>query len=430
MGLTPDLAEIMVYRNVLIALALTAVVVAAADFSEVPSDELVEIPPMPPMADEAVREEDPTAAKLLQQEEAEDPVLNFLDDAMMKTGPFMAHDTRVAMDRMDRDMASQHKEEMEIAKSLQKREKASQHHRQALDRFAALRSKYATFAESSAPTEDFVEHKKKRAHKGKRSRVHKLIHKGPWTKPHRKPFRAPETYSAVPKGAAEKKAAAVLAKGAKSWQKEDLKVHRETYRELHPGAFWHKKKAVKKIKRRAPTPLKDAVRSNHRSLETIRKTRGIIHKRPKRLSLKGAKFLCKKVKAQAKKKCAAGRESKDLFCKTHGTTAVACSKRGMKTAADCKVAHQTAYNNCLSLWKRAKKNIADHKKRLAAPMTSAKSRCSGKLRNPRSVPNSWTRATKRARRPSKGTRNLARRKWTRPSRTRRRWTSSSSSKAA
>merc|ERR1719271_2212538 len=44
----------------------------------------------------------------------------------------------------------------------------------------------------------------------------------------------------------------------------------------------------------------------------------------------------------------------------------------MKTAADCKVAHQTAYNNCLSLWKRAKKNIADHKKRLAAPMKLSK----------------------------------------------------------
>merc|ERR1711939_1052578 len=45
-----------------------------------------------------------------------------------------------------------------------------------------------------------------------------------------------------------------------------------------------------------------------------------------------------------------------------------CSKRGMKVAADCKVAHETAYNECLRLWKKAKKIIADRKKRLAAPM--------------------------------------------------------------
>merc|ERR1719364_402442 len=40
----------------------------------------------------------------------------------------------------------------------------------------------------------------------------------------------------------------------------------------------------------------------------------------------------------------------------------------MKVAADCKVAHETAYNECLRLWKKAKKIIADRKKRLAAPM--------------------------------------------------------------
>jgi len=362
----------MVLRNVLIAIALTAFVVAAADISEEPVDgELMHIPPMPPTAEEAVHEEDPTAAKMLKQEEAEDPVLNFLDDAMMKTGPFMPAEDRAAVNAMDEDIAHQHEEQMEIAKSLQKHEKEQQHHKQALSRFAALRAKYATFSEEShVPVETFVEHKKKGKTRAKRTV--KPQHTKPWTKKHHKPYLAPAHYSAIPKGKAEKKAAAALAKGAASWAHEDLKVHRETYRELHPGAFWHKKKAAKKIKRKAPTPLKDAERFNHHSIETIRHTKAIIHKQPKRLSLKGAKRLCKKNKALAKHKCAKGRYNKNLYCKTHGTTAVQCSKRGMKVAADCKVAHETAYNNCLFLWKKAKKIIADRKARLAAPMKESK----------------------------------------------------------
>jgi len=40
----------------------------------------------------------------------------------------------------------------------------------------------------------------------------------------------------------------------------------------------------------------------------------------------------------------------------------------MKDAAECKVAHQTAYNRCYSLWNRAKKNIHAARTKAAAPM--------------------------------------------------------------
>merc|ERR1711924_591650 len=57
-----------------------------------------------------------------------------------------------------------------------------------------------------------------------------------------------------------------------------------------------------------------------------------------------------------------------FFCITEGTTDKACDEEKMKDAAECKVAHEAAYNRCFSLWTRAKKNIHAARERAAAPM--------------------------------------------------------------
>merc|ERR1712096_537874 len=216
-------------RSVAIALALVAV----------GSEETFAGVPLPPTASQANHEEDPKAVALMKAHESKDQVLDFMQDAMMKTGAFMPAEDKANLAKMDGDLADQKLEEASIRKH---------------------------------------------------------------------------------------------------------------------------------IKHKAPTPLKDAEKSEHQAITTIHSTKDVIEKEPKRLTLKEAKSICVTQKKEATTKCANGKEAKALYCKEQHTSDVQCSKRGMKVAADCKVAHETAYNECLRLWKKAKKIIADRKKRLAAPM--------------------------------------------------------------
>jgi len=345
-------------RTVAIALALVAVVAVG-------SEETFAGVPLPPTASKAFHEEDPKAVALMKAHESKDQVLDFMQDAMMHTGAFMPEEDKANLKVMDGDLADQRAEEASIRKNIMKHRKAEQKHQDALDRFAALRSKFTTF---SAPEEDFDEvakkTSKKKTHMAKPPMGrHTIKH------PH---YTAPPKYSAVPAGAAATAADAKLADGASANRKEDWKVHKATYRELHPEAFERKARPHKHLKRKPPTPLKNAEAAEHHAITTIHSTKEVIEKEPKMLTLKEAKAMCVTQKKAATKKCANGKEAKELYCKEQHTSDVQCSKRGMKVAADCKVAHETAYNECLRLWKKAKKIIADRKKRLAAPMKVSK----------------------------------------------------------
>merc|ERR1711959_250175 len=348
MGLVSLFSRGGMIRTVAIALALVAV----------GSEETFAGVPLPPTASQAIHEEDPKAVALMKAHESKDQVLDFMQDAMMKTGAFMPAEDKANLAKMDGDLAEQKLEEASIRKNILAHQKAEMKHQDALDRFAALRAKFTTF---SAPEDDFEEVSKKKSKKhmakppmGRHTMKHPV-------------YKAPPKYSAVPAGAAATAADAKLANGADANRKEDWKVHKETYRELHPEAF-ERKVVHKHIKHKAPTPLKDAEKHEHAAVATIHSTKDIIEKEPKRLTLKEAKSMCVTQKKAATKKCADGKEAKGLYCKEQHTSDVQCSKRGMKVAADCKVAHETAYNECLRLWKKAKKIIADRKKRLAAPM--------------------------------------------------------------
>merc|ERR1712159_257878 len=102
--------------------------------------------------------------------------------------------------------------------------------------------------------------------------------------------------------------------------------------------------------------------------DTITETKHIIATPLVKLTLDDAKKSCGRIRSMAKKKCDSDAHHTHFFCITEGTTEKACDTEKMKGAAECKVAHETAYNKCFSLWKRAKKNIHDARERAAAPM--------------------------------------------------------------
>merc|ERR1711970_17851 len=154
-------------RTVAIALALVAVVAVG-------SEETFAGVPLPPTASQAIHEEDPKAVALMKAHESKDQVLDFMQDAMMKTGAFMPAEDKANLAKMDGDLAEQKLED-------------------ALDRFAALRAKFTTF---SAPEDDFEEVSKKKSKKhmakppmGRHTMKHPV-------------YKAPPKYSAVPAGAA------------------------------------------------------------------------------------------------------------------------------------------------------------------------------------------------------------------------------------
>merc|ERR1711959_71145 len=302
MGLVSLFSRGGMIRTVAIALALVAV----------GSEETFAGVPLPPTASQAIHEEDPKAVALMKAHESKDQVLDFMQDAMMKTGAFMPAEDKANLAKMDGDLADQKLEEASIRKHILLHQKAEQKHQDALDRFAALRAKFTTF---SAPEDDFEEVSKKKSKKH--------MAKPPMGRHTMKPpvYKAPPKYSAVPAGAAAPAADAKLANGADANRKEDWKVHKETYRELHPEAF-ERKVVHKHIKHKAPTPLKDAEKSEHQAITTIHSTKDVIEKEPKRLTLKEAKSICVTQKKEATTKCANGKEAKALYCKEQHTSDV------------------------------------------------------------------------------------------------------------
>jgi len=150
-------------------------------------------------------------------------------------------------------------------------------------------------------------------------------------------------------------------------------VHRATYEALNPNRIQLRKKAKEELKDyKPPTPLKDAQGSFHKGLDTIDETKKIIATPLVKLTLPEAKDQCKKVRALASTKCAADEHDTKNFCLTESDEPKAhqkeCEAHKMKDAANCHVAHETAMNKCFSLWKRAKGNIEEARKKAAMPM--------------------------------------------------------------
>merc|ERR1712054_588387 len=192
----------MMIRTVAICLALVSVAVAIGSDSTY-ENEFAGVP-LPPPADEAFNEEDPKADALVKAAEAKDPVLDFMQDAMMKTGPFMPKDDKAALDIMDADLAKQKMERARITKTISDKEKADAKLSSAMDRFHAMRSKYTNFAEPAGEEEglsEVISEKKSEKKLAKKlAKPHTKKHKiGRHTKakPH---FEAPPSYSAVQNG--------------------------------------------------------------------------------------------------------------------------------------------------------------------------------------------------------------------------------------
>merc|ERR1711959_884676 len=110
-------------RSVAIALALVAV----------GSEETFAGVPLPPTASQANHEEDPKAVALMKAHESKDQVLDFMQDAMMKTGAFMPAEDKANLAKMDGDLADQKLEEASIRKHILLHQKAEQKHQDALD---------------------------------------------------------------------------------------------------------------------------------------------------------------------------------------------------------------------------------------------------------------------------------------------------------
>merc|ERR1712159_568640 len=177
---------------------------------------------------------------------------------------------------------------------------------------------------------------------------------------------APTHYSVVPVGQEARKADADLAAGADADRKEDWQVHQATYHALHPSA----RRLAKEKEKKPPKvkPLEQAQHAFHHAMDTIDETKQIAATPLVKLTLDDAKKSCANIRTMAKKKCESDAHNTHFFCITEGTTEKACDTEKMKDAAECDVAHQTAYNKCFSLWKRAKKNIHNARERAAAPM--------------------------------------------------------------
>merc|ERR1711871_952939 len=192
----------------------------------------------------------------------------------------------------------------------------------------------------------------------------KKDHRHTMAAPH---YNKPVEYSPVPVGDAAREADAHLASGADADRKEDWAVHKATHKALHPSAA-QKKAAKKKKKMKQPKPLKEARRAYQHGIATIAQTKAIIRTPLVKLTLKEAKENCGKIRKQVEKKCKSDKTETHYFCLREGTKEEDCEKRKMRNAAECKVAHETAYNSCFSLWKRAKKNVQEERAEAAAPM--------------------------------------------------------------
>jgi len=312
----------------------------------------------------------------------------------------------VAMKAMEEDVARVHEEQERILKRIANSAKAAKKQQAGFDRFAELRSRYPSFSgkpvapspllaatsmESRTVSADkcaecvdaFV---KAGGCKAWRSGADpkEFIPEACSTKnceeaaatrceiPHTKAkeeHMAPVHYSAVPTGHTARQADADLASGADASRKEDWMVHQATYDQLHPSASALKKAEAKKQEEQPDaTPLKDAQAALHHGLDTIDETKTVISTPLVKLTLPEAKSKCQDIRTLAQKKCDSDEHDTHYFCLTEGTKHTDCDAHKMKDAAECKVAHQTAYNKCYDLWQRAKQNIADAQEQAAAPM--------------------------------------------------------------
>lgn len=181
---------------------------------------------------------------------------------------------------------------------------------------------------------------------------------------------APQHTSPVPIGKPAQEANADLASGADASRAEDQMVHKAVFDRLHPSRAEQiqAKKEKEKSAPAVPNHIKMTQASLHHSLDTIDETKKVAATPLVRLTLDEAKSACKDIRGAAVKKCGADQHDTHFFCITEGTKETDCDARKMKDAASCKVAHETAYNKCFSLWTRAKKNIEAERKVAAAPM--------------------------------------------------------------
>jgi flagella basal body P-ring formation protein FlgA len=342
--------------------------------------ELIMTPPMPPNAADIEFEEDPESDRLQEEAFGENPHLEMLELAMdgkfdhkrLKKARTVDDDSQSlyeqdaskalkqakkmrALAAMDADLAVQNAEASELRKDWKKKTQHQAKNNAGFDRFAALRNKYTSFSAADEElTEADQEVKKEKAHTKKEPK-----------------YTAPVRYAAVPNGKPARVADSDLASGADAVEKEDWRVHQATYEALNPNSAHAKRKAEKKALKqdlKPPTPLKDAQASLHEGLDAIHRTKEIIHTPLRVLTLKMAKGSCAGIRKKADDKCKSDVHATHFYCITEGTTDTECDNHKMKDAAECKVAHETAYNQCYSLWKRAKKNINEARSKAAAPM--------------------------------------------------------------
>lgn len=395
-----------------LALATVAVVCSADPTQEYDAGELLEMPPTPPMAGESEFVEDTTGDEMMADTEKQDVVMDLMQDAMDKTGDFASEEAKIALKHMDQDLKNQKYYQKQIEKNLEEKAKKQKKNDKKFDAFAALRSKFPHFGsdgelveqDSSSSTEDdstadttddtcaacidqfdtnggcdaWKSAKTSEAvsglvpagcdHCAHAAYIHCGIDEAHVQKQQK--HLAPTHYSVVPVGEKARKADADLAAGADADRKEDWQVHAATYHALHPSARRMAKIAAKKAEKKPPAihPLEKAQEAFHHGLDTITQTKDIAATPLVKLTLDDAKKSCGTIRGLAKKKCDTDAHNTHFFCITEGTTEKQCDTEKEKDAAECKVAHETAYNKCFSLWKRAKKNIHAARERAAAPM--------------------------------------------------------------
>jgi len=129
-----------------------------------------------------------------------------------------------------------------------------------------------------------------------------------------------------------------------------------------------KKAAKKEKKHKLPAPLKAAQTAAHHTLDTVEQTKAILRTPLVKLTLDEAKTGCAKIRTAAQTKCDADKEHTKYDCLREEVKQETCDQKKMENAAECQVAHKTAYNECFSLWQRAKKNVKTAQKKAAAPM--------------------------------------------------------------
>merc|ERR1711907_184865 len=336
---------------------LTLVVACSADLTApeytnaAENGETLKMPKMPPHASDIVHEKDPKAEALLADAEAEDPLLNLLEDAMAApevpsstllqmaaplppkapTAAEISSRQKAALEAMEADRKATKAVEKQLSKEIKLREKKAQKEQAGFDRFAQLRAKFPAFSDETAQGPALMETTSIRHTKADPEHLES----------------APVHYSPVPEGKPAEQANADLASGADAARSEDWAVHRATYEALNPNRIQLRKKAKEELKDyKPPTPLKDAQGSFHKGLDTIDETKKIIATPLVKLTLPEAKDQCKKVRALASTKCAADEHDTKNFCLTESDEPKAhqkeCEAHKMKDAANCHVAHEAA----------------------------------------------------------------------------------------